>query len=62
MQGFWRRWCTEYIRTLRVRSMWNVVTKDAVINVGDLVLVVEDKSTIINLTHWPGDTAPSWLQ
>lgn len=41
MIGFWRRWSTEYLRTLQVGSKWNVVTKDAVINVEDLVLVVE---------------------
>lgn len=42
MQGFWRRWSSEYLRTLQVRSKWNVVTKDAVIKIGDLVLIVEN--------------------
>jgi len=41
MQGFWRRWSSEYLHTLQVRSKWNVITKDAVIKVGDLVLVKE---------------------
>ncbi|KAF0720151.1 Integrase catalytic domain-containing protein, partial [Aphis craccivora] len=45
MQGFWRRWSSEYLRTLQVRSKWNVITKDAVIKVGDLVLVKEDNQT-----------------
>jgi len=41
MQGFWHRWSTEYLRTLHARSKWNIVTKDAVIRLGDLVLVIE---------------------
>lgn len=45
MQGFWRRWSNEYLRTLQVRSKWNVDNKDVVIRLGDLVLVVEDNQT-----------------
>lgn len=40
MQGFWKRWSEEYMRTLQNRDKWRKITRD--LKIGDLVLVVEE--------------------
>jgi len=47
MQGFWSSWSPEYLRTLQVRSKWNVATKYSIRRDG-LVIVVEDNQTPLN--------------
>lgn len=40
MQGFWKRWSSEYLNTLLNRPKWNRVTEN--FRVGDLVIIKED--------------------
>lgn len=40
MQGFWKRWSEEYIRTLQNRDKWRRPRCD--LKIGDLVLVIEE--------------------
>lgn len=40
VQGFWKRWRTEYLQSLQVRHKWSQTEEN--LQVGDLVLIRED--------------------
>ncbi|CAI6363726.1 unnamed protein product [Macrosiphum euphorbiae] len=43
VQGFWKRWRTEYLQSLQVRHKWTQTEEN--LQVGDLVLIREDYET-----------------
>lgn len=46
-QGFWKRWSSEYLRTLQGRNKWQ--QKQPNLEVGELVIVMEDN---VAPTYW----------
>ena len=43
VNDFWRRWNAEYLRSLNTLKKWTNATADRMVNVGDLVLIEEDR-------------------
>jgi len=43
VQQFWKRWRSEYLQSLQIRSKWCKIRQN--VQVGDLVLILEDFET-----------------